>query len=157
MLCLPSKAFCWQASVRWCKLANYFRVERSRENNKAEMWGGNRGSFSKAAPLTPKTLKVVCFQRNAHRRQPFTIPRCPAKVRGVWGSAATLIQSARSQRSVDKVLLISTDLPHAAPHACKAWKRRALLLSIDSRLHDVLAAAPLIIIKEANSHTPWKI
>lgn len=70
------------------------------------------------------------------------IPRCAAQVGGVSGSAATLIQSARSQRSVDKVLLISTDLPHAAPHARRAWEHGALLLSIDSRRHDVLAAAP---------------
>lgn len=46
---------------------------------------------------------------------------------------------------MDKVLLISTDLPHAAPHARKAWKHGALLLSIDRRLHDALAETPTVI------------
>lgn len=64
-----------------------------------------------------KTLKVTPFQRNAYWKQSCMIWWCPTQLHGSSRCAATLIQPPRSKRSLDKVLLILTDPPHAAPHA----------------------------------------
>lgn len=64
-----------------------------------------------------KTLKVMHFQRNAYWEQSCMIRWCPTQLHNSSRRAASLIQSARSKRSVDKVLLILTNLPHAALHA----------------------------------------
>lgn len=82
------------------------------------MWGHHHHFQSRwlTSPAL-KTLKVMHFQRNAYWEQSCMIRWCPTQLHNSSRRAASLIQFARSKRSVDKVLLILTDLPHAALHA----------------------------------------